>query len=43
MTEHKKNPSDFEKGASDGPLTDRAPGEEELSDEQVMDRHERKD
>jgi len=42
MTEHKKNPTDFEKGATDGPLTDRAPGEEELSDEQVMDSHERK-
>jgi hypothetical protein len=42
MTAHKKNDTDFEKGASDGPLTDRAPGEEELNDEQVMDNREQK-
>lgn len=42
MTEHKKNASDFEKGASDGPQTARAPGQEGLSDEQAMDDLERK-
>ncbi|KAH0846509.1 hypothetical protein AYO21_10138 [Fonsecaea monophora] len=42
MTEHKVQPSDFVKGASDGPQADRAPGQEELSDEQVMDNLERR-
>ncbi|KAK4936430.1 hypothetical protein LTR10_022704 [Elasticomyces elasticus] len=46
MTAHKKQDSDFEKGASDGPQVERAPGQEdpeELSDEQVMDNLERKE
>ncbi|KIW10334.1 hypothetical protein PV08_11296 [Exophiala spinifera] len=43
MTAHKKNPSDFDKGASEGPRTDKAPGQEELSDDQVMDQVERKE
>lgn len=43
MTEHKKNPSDFEKGASDGPRVDKAPGQEELTDEQAMDNVERRE
>jgi len=42
MTAHKKQPSDFEIGASEGPLTDRAPGQEGLSDEQAMDNIERR-
>ncbi|KIW47030.1 uncharacterized protein PV06_02643 [Exophiala oligosperma] len=42
MTEHKKQTSEFETGASDGPQTDKAPGQEELSDEQAMDNLERK-
>lgn len=42
MTDHKKQVSDFEKGASDGPLADKAPGDEDLTDEQAMDKIERK-
>ncbi|EXJ72169.1 uncharacterized protein A1O5_04673 [Cladophialophora psammophila CBS 110553] len=42
MTEHKVQPSDFVQGASEGPRTDRAPGQEGLSDEQVMDKIERR-
>lgn len=42
MTAHKTTDSDFVTGASDGPLADRAPGQEQLSDEQVMDNIERK-
>ena len=40
---HIKGPSDVEAGASEGPLVDRAPGEEDLTDEQAMDRLERKE
>lgn len=42
MTAHKTTESDFVTGASDGPLADRAPGQEQLSDEQVMDQIESK-
>lgn len=41
MTAHKTMESEFVAGASEGPLADRAPGQEELSDEQVMDNIER--
>ena len=43
MTEHKSQQSDFVTGASDGPQTDRAPGQEGLTDEQAMDNLERKE
>ena len=43
MTAHKVQPDSFAKGASDGPQTDRAPGQEGLSNEQVMDQIERKE
>ncbi|KIW71208.1 hypothetical protein PV04_03399 [Phialophora macrospora] len=43
MTEHKVQPNSFGGGASDGPQTDRAPGQEDLSDEAAMDRIERKE
>lgn len=42
MEAHKKQESEFVTGASDGPQTDRAPGQEELSDDQAMDNIERK-
>jgi hypothetical protein len=42
MTAHKKQESEFETGASDGPYTDKAPGQEEISDEQAMDNIERR-
>jgi len=42
MEKHKVQPSDME-GASEGPRTDKAPGQEELTDEQAMDRMERKE
>ena len=42
MTEHKKQASEFEEGASEGALVDRAPGDENLTDEQAMDKVERK-
>ncbi|EXJ83912.1 hypothetical protein A1O1_07541 [Capronia coronata CBS 617.96] len=41
--EYSKTASDFDRGASDGPGVDRAPGQEGLSDEQVMDQIERKE
>jgi hypothetical protein len=43
MTAHKVQPNLFEEGASDGPRTDRAPGQEDISDEAAMDRIERKE
>lgn len=41
-TEHIAQPSDFTKGASDGPGVDKAPGDEGLTDDQAMDKVERK-
>jgi len=41
MTAHKAQPNNFGGGASDGPKTDKAPGQEDLSDEQAMDQIER--
>ncbi|KIW97110.1 uncharacterized protein Z519_02502 [Cladophialophora bantiana CBS 173.52] len=42
MTEHKVQSSDYVQGASEGPRTDRAPGQEGLSEEQVTDKIERR-
>ena len=42
MDKHKVQPSDMA-GASSGPGTDRAPGDEDLTDEQAMDQIERKE
>jgi hypothetical protein len=42
MTEHKKQPSEFEEGAGEGAIAEPAPGEEGLTNEQIMDRRERK-
>jgi len=41
MTAHNKG-SEFVTGALDGPVTDRASGQDELRDVQVMDNIERK-
>ncbi|KAJ9612248.1 hypothetical protein H2200_003845 [Cladophialophora chaetospira] len=43
MTAHKVQGDTLAAGASDGPQTDRAPGDESLSDEQAMDKLERKE
>lgn len=40
---HIKQASDVDAGASEGPQVDRAPGEEDLGDEQAMDQLERKE
>jgi hypothetical protein len=37
-----QNESDLELGASEGPRVDRVPGDEDLADEEVMDKVERK-
>lgn len=42
-TEHIKQPTDEDKGASEGPQVERAPGDEQLTDEQAMDKVERKE
>jgi hypothetical protein len=42
MTNHKVQRSEFDTGAGDGPQTGRAPGDEDLTDEQAMDQLERK-
>ena len=42
MADHKVQQSEFVTGASDGPQTERAPGDEDLTDEQAMDKIERK-
>lgn len=42
-TEHKVQQSEFVTGASDGPNVDRAPGDENLTDEQAMDKLEKKE
>jgi hypothetical protein len=39
---HKQQESDVEVGASEGPYVDKAPGDEELPDEEAMDKVERK-
>jgi hypothetical protein len=42
-TKHKvQEESDMEAGASEGPRVDKAPGDEELGDEEAMDKVERK-
>ncbi|KIX10003.1 uncharacterized protein Z518_01084 [Rhinocladiella mackenziei CBS 650.93] len=42
MTKHTKQQSDFVTGASEGPWTDRIPGQEGISDEEAMDNIERR-
>ena len=42
MAAHKKQTSEFDEGAGAGPQTDRAPGDESLTDEQAMDKLEKK-
>lgn len=42
MTAHKKQSSEFEDGVGDGATAEAAPGEEGLTDEQIMDKRERK-
>jgi hypothetical protein len=41
-TEHRAQPNGFG-GASEGPRTDKAPGQEDMTDEQAMDQVERKE
>ncbi|EHY56711.1 hypothetical protein HRR83_002206 [Exophiala dermatitidis] len=43
LAEHSKTASDFDKGAGEGPRAEHPPGQEHLSDEQVMDNIERKE
>jgi hypothetical protein len=43
MTNHKVQSSDIDTGAGDGPQTERAPGDEELGDQEAMDKLERKE
>lgn len=42
-TAHKVQQSEFVTGASDGPNVDRAPGDEQLTDNQAMDKLEKKE
>jgi len=42
-TAHTVQQSDFVKGAGDGPGVERAPGQEDMTDEQVADSFERKE
>lgn len=41
--EHVASHSEVEQGASDGPRVDKAPGDEEITDEAAMDKAERRE